>query len=402
MVSFIGNSGSGKTTFVEKIVPELRRNGYRVAVLKHTPHGFDIDKKGKDTSRLTEAGSDVVAISSSEKLTVIKQLDKELTLSQIKSMVGRDVDVLLVEGYKNGHCDKILIADSHRNEEQTPFAGELIAVVEPYPSVDGGLDFHHLDVVTVVSLIIEKIIHLHNGLQCNLIETKRILPAVNHQNENIETLLSESVALHGHICSGQVLGLRMALRGLQELNMDYPLTESMRLAVYVEIDRCAADAIQVATKCSLGKRTMKYVDYGKLAATFVDLQTANAVRLSLQGDAHREASLDCAKGLTKYEAQVSAYMVISDEELFKIERGLVEIPVEDMPGPPQRRVVCDECGEEVNDARDVKLGIRTLCRACAFGSYYRCHNELGKVHKDSVYCHNNKHGINRLSQTKTR
>jgi len=163
----------------------------------------------------------------------------------------------------------------------------------------------------------------------------------------------------------------MALRGCQELGIDRPREESKRLVVYVEIDRCATDAIQVVTGCKLGKRTLKYVDYGKLAATFIDLPAGNAVRLSAREDIRKKATLCRPEGWTKYEAEVAAYKAMPDEELFHIEPVIVQIPAEDMPGPPLRRVVCDACGEEVNDYREVTVAGEVLCRACAYGCYYQ-------------------------------
>ena len=142
------------------------------------------------------------------------------------------------------------------------------------------------------------------------------------------------------------------------------------MVVYVEIDRCATDAIQVVTGCKIGKRTMKYVDYGKVAATFVDLHTGDAVRVAAREDAREKATPRQSEGCTKYEAQLSAYKEMPDDELFNMEHARVKIPVEDMPGPPRERVICDQCGEGINDYREVRLAGKVLCRACAHGSYY--------------------------------
>lgn len=150
------------------------------------------------------------------------------------------------------------------------------------------------------------------------------------------------------------------------------------MVVYVEIGRCATDAIQVVTGCKLGKRTMKYVDYGKLAATFLDLHTGDAVRVAVREDAREKASLYCRQGCTRHEAEVAAYKIMPDEELLCINRVLVQIPIEDMPGPPQHRVICEKCGEGVNDSRDVMLAGKILCRSCAYGGYYQLYEALVK------------------------
>jgi formylmethanofuran dehydrogenase subunit E len=162
----------------------------------------------------------------------------------------------------------------------------------------------------------------------------------------------------------------MAMRGCNELGIAHPKEEKKRLVVYVEIDRCATDAIQVVTGCQLGKRTMKYLDYGKLAATFLDLHTGNAVRVIAREDARDKAALFPSRGRTKYEIQAEAYKAMRDEELFQIERVKLLIRPEDVPGPPLQRVLCEECGEGINDCREVIVGSRVLCRACAYGRYY--------------------------------
>ncbi|MAF84872.1 MAG: hypothetical protein CL875_00030 [Dehalococcoidales bacterium] len=116
---------------------------------------------------------------------------------------------------------------------------------------------------------------------------------------------------------------------------------------------------------------MKYVDYGKLAATLVDLRTGDAVRLVAREDTREKAALCRRQGWTRHQAEVYAYKVMSNEELFHIEPVLVEVPIEDMPGPPLRRVMCEKCGEEVNDYREVMVAGKVLCRSCAYGGYYQ-------------------------------
>jgi formylmethanofuran dehydrogenase subunit E len=184
-------------------------------------------------------------------------------------------------------------------------------------------------------------------------------------------LLAESVRVHGHLCAGQVLGVRMSMLGLREIGVADPRgADRKKFLVYVEMDRCATDAVQSVTGCSLGKRSMKFVDYGKMAATFANLETGRAVRVLA-----REDSRDAAKNLfpemdDKYRAQLEAYKVMRESDLFDVMEVAVAPPPEDMPGRPLRRVPCDECGEFVQDMRDVAHGGRTLCRACADGAYY--------------------------------
>ncbi len=183
-------------------------------------------------------------------------------------------------------------------------------------------------------------------------------------------LLDESAGLHGHLCPGQVLGVRMAMAGCRLLGIDEP-KDTKYLIVYVEIDRCATDAIQSVTGCKLGKRTLKYVDYGKMAATFVNVKENIAFRVLARDDCRERAKDYGTPGMTKKEVQTQAYMAMDDEELFLMTPVLVRLSPEDMPGHPVSRVTCEECGEGVNDRRESNIGGRNLCRACANGAYYQ-------------------------------
>ena len=178
-------------------------------------------------------------------------------------------------------------------------------------------------------------------------------------------------AAHGHMCAGQVLGLRMALYGLRLLSIDDPTgADRKRLVTYIEIDRCATDAIPIVTGCRLGKRALKFRDFGKVAATFCDLREQRAVRLVA-----RETSKQRARELhpeigDKNQQQMRAYRELSDEDLFARQWVRVRIGPEDMPGYKEPRVVCAECGEGINFKREVTRGGRLLCRACAGERYY--------------------------------
>ena len=154
----------------------------------------------------------------------------------------------------------------------------------------------------------------------------------------------------------------MSMLGLRQIGISDPKgADRKSLIVYVEMDRCATDAVQSVTGCSLGNRTMKFMDYGKMAATYVNLKTGKAIRIVA-----REDSRDKAKGLfpeieNKYAAQLEAYKVMSDEELFDVMEVTVKLRPEDMPGRPMRRVQCDSCGEHVQDMREVYRDGKVLC-----------------------------------------
>ena len=111
--------------------------------------------------------------------------------------------------------------------------------------------------------------------------TLSVIPLLRDQIISpFEKLLKESIKIHGHLCPGQVLGVRMSMLGLREIGIEDPKGKDKKnIIVFVEIDRCATDAIQSVTGCSLGKRSLKFLDYGKMAATFLNLKTGNAVRI---------------------------------------------------------------------------------------------------------------------------
>jgi formylmethanofuran dehydrogenase subunit E len=165
-------------------------------------------------------------------------------------------------------------------------------------------------------------------------------------------------------CAGYILGMRLALFGLERLGLTDPLgKDRKRLMTFVEIDRCASDAISLVTGCQLGKRALKFRDFGKMAATFCDLETGRAVRV-LARESSRELAPDKA-------GQAEAYRTADPALLFAHAWVTVEIPETDLPGRRFGRVVCESCGEHINFRREVMREGRTLCRSCAGESYYR-------------------------------
>ncbi|HVG18255.1 MAG TPA: FmdE family protein [Blastocatellia bacterium] len=189
--------------------------------------------------------------------------------------------------------------------------------------------------------------------------------------ETLEELLRRAEHSHGHMCAGQVLGVRMAVLGCEAIGIREPRgADRKSLIVFVEIDRCAADAIHTVTGCRLGKRTLKYHDYGKLAATFLNTVTGEAIRVAALDSAREAADHFFPEIENKYERQLRAYKELPDEELFKTERVAVNLPTQDQPGRPVSRISCEQCGEGVNDHREVIREGRALCRACAGDAYY--------------------------------
>ncbi len=178
-------------------------------------------------------------------------------------------------------------------------------------------------------------------------------------------------AAHGHLCAGQILGLRLALYGVKLLGIEDPAgADRKRLVTYVEIDRCATDAIPIVTGCRLGKRALKFRDFGKVAATFCDLAADRAVRVVARESSKQRAAELYPEIPNKNRQQMRAYREMADEELFACAWVRVEIGPEDLPGYKAPRVVCARCGEAVSFKREVLRGGETLCRACAGERYY--------------------------------
>ena len=181
---------------------------------------------------------------------------------------------------------------------------------------------------------------------------------------SFEELLQESSATHGHRCAGQVLGVRMAMVGCREVEIDEP-KGCKKLIVYVEMDRCATDAIQAVTGCSLGKRTLKFLDYGKMAATFFNMETRKAMRVLAKDNARELAPLYGEDGANSRDTQRKAYAVMPEELLFSIQPAAIDIPEEDLPGFRSSRVTCKQCGEGINLRREVRIEKHTYCIPCA-------------------------------------
>ena len=190
--------------------------------------------------------------------------------------------------------------------------------------------------------------------------------------ESIDVLLKECELLHGHMCAGQLLGTRMALLGCKMIGVDDPRgADRRKLIVWVEIDRCMADAVSAVTGVRLGKRSLKYVDYGKVAATFLNTENQRAVRIVALESARTLADERYPEIENKRQRQFQAYSDAADDELFKTELVSIQLRDFDAPGSPRSRVICAVCGEGVNDGREVvDANGDALCRGCSQGNYY--------------------------------
>jgi len=178
---------------------------------------------------------------------------------------------------------------------------------------------------------------------------------------DFEILLEKAKAFHGDACPGIVMGTRMTIAGMRELGMN-PLEKNHDLIVYVEIDRCATDAIQAITGVSLGHRTLKNRDYGKFAATFVDTRSGKAIRVvGIPKNGEKEQD---------FSAIAQKLATVPESDLFTIQKVTVTIPDEDKPGLPTHKEFCSTCGEQILDRRGVNTNGKIQCKNCASGSYY--------------------------------
>jgi formylmethanofuran dehydrogenase subunit E len=188
---------------------------------------------------------------------------------------------------------------------------------------------------------------------------------------SLDEYLRDAEQAHGHLCAGQVLGVRLAMLGLQKLAIDDPQgKDRKRLVTFVEIDRCATDAVAVVTGCRLGKRALKFRDWGKVAATFVDVNSGKAIRIAAKESSKALARETHPEIADKNQQQMLAYREISDDDLFTTQWVKVELPPEEFPGYKSDRVVCEQCGEGINFRREVRRDGKILCRSCAGESYF--------------------------------
>jgi formylmethanofuran dehydrogenase subunit E len=187
--------------------------------------------------------------------------------------------------------------------------------------------------------------------------------------ENLQVLLGKSASLHHHLCPRQVLGVRMGVYSGELLNIDLPQFDK-RLYVISETDGCAVDGISVATNCWVGRRTLRIEDYGKVAATFVDSLTGRAARIVPKKDIRKAAIHYAPEMRSRWEGQLFGYQHMPAEELFAVLWVKLIRPIEEIISLPGKKAICDLCGEEIMNAREMVVGGTTFCKACAGQAYY--------------------------------
>jgi len=193
----------------------------------------------------------------------------------------------------------------------------------------------------------------------------------------LEPLLAASALQHRHLCPRQVLGIRIGLRGLRELGWvgdDYqPRFDNhrKRLLTIVETDGCGADGVSAATDCWVGRRTLRVVDYGKVAATFIHTATGQAIRIAPRPEARELARMYAPQARSRWHAYLEAYQVIPDKELLLVQPVQLRQSLAEILSRPSARAICQQCGEEIINEREVVMSDQILCRACTGESYYK-------------------------------
>ena len=208
---------------------------------------------------------------------------------------------------------------------------------------------------------------------------------MNEWSDEIQNLLDASVVFHGHLCGGQVIGVRMAVAGLNALGILNPKSkEGRNLIIFAECDRCPIDAIISVTGRTPGKRSVRLMDYGKTAATFCDVSTGKAVRVAVKSDIFEKAKRTAQENqmkTDKNDGDIYGLKYMAEDELLTVQNVRVEIAPQDLPGLPLETVTCCRCGETVKDRRHIVDDGKTLCRPCAYGvNYYgACSSDSGET-----------------------
>lgn len=186
----------------------------------------------------------------------------------------------------------------------------------------------------------------------------------------LQQILAISSARHQHLCPRQILGARIGLAGGAALGLALPRADK-RLLIILETDGCFADGVEAATGCTVGHRTLRVADYGKVAATLIDTKTEQAIRIAPQLDVREKAYLYAPHEPRHYFAQLHAYQTMPDAALLTIQAVTLTTPVKAIVSRAGVRVNCAVCGEEIINERELLVGGRPLCQSCAGSGYYQ-------------------------------
>jgi formylmethanofuran dehydrogenase subunit E len=175
---------------------------------------------------------------------------------------------------------------------------------------------------------------------------------------------------HKHLCPRQILGVRIGLKGMAVLGFEAS-TRHKHLLTIAETDGCFIDGVIAVTQCTVGHRTLRVEDYGKVAATFVNTSTRRSVRIAPALDVRERANLYVPEEKRHYFAQMQAYQIMPDDELLAVEEVMLNVPINEIISHSGLRVNCVQCGEEIMNERHVMIDGKPHCRVCAQGGYYR-------------------------------
>ena len=193
--------------------------------------------------------------------------------------------------------------------------------------------------------------------------------------EDYEEQLAKAGEFHGEICGGIAIGTKLAMYGMELMGFELNKRHK-NLIVFLEIDRCMSDAVQSVTKCTMGKRSLKQMYYGKFAVTFYNMETGEAIRVS-DADANKKEKIRETK-----EEMIQRFKITPPEELFNVEKVRLDINPSQMPGNPHTSVFCSVCGEKITDGRHLNRGGKPVCKPCAEGAYYEIIDEEWKKEND--------------------
>ena len=326
MVAVRGPSRSGKTALVERLIEEGKARGWKVAWVKRTHHQIDLPEKA--SGRVWSSAPAAMVLHADDRVQVTMPAAPAETGREL-SYVPDGMDLILLETHTPEGFPTLL-----SNQLQPADGEHVIGRFELYGNVEAAA------------------------------AAMPVIAAFMPADTRFDAFLRLALALHGgHGCAGLVLGTRLALAGVDALGLDAP-DRDKRLSVVCETDRCALDGIQAVTGCRLSKRSLRLLDYGKVAATFVDSWTGAAVRVSVRGDL-RERVGEGADADDRHSLQRQAYGTWAAEDLFDVQPSAMVLSEFEKPGRPHRRVVCRACGEEVSDGREVAIESGVWCRPCA-------------------------------------
>lgn len=186
---------------------------------------------------------------------------------------------------------------------------------------------------------------------------------------NLQQILAISSAHHTHLCPRQILGARIGLAGASALGLELPRNDK-RLLIIIETDGCFADGIEAATGCSVGHRTLRIEDYGKIAATCIDVKTEQTLRITPKLDSRQRALTYAPTESRHYFAQLQAYQTMPDDEILNFQPVRLRAPIQHTLSRAGVRINCEHCREEIINEREIISDGQSLCRACASDGYY--------------------------------